>query len=229
MAKHRITNERDILHHFDDYVMFTPDDTGVIPVPTTFSPGKSRLVVVVGPNANGKSIVRLVVGRIVKGAGIEYIPISMEARTGSMMGAASAFVYGDESWQATGALSANTVLTGIKACRSREGRHVIFWDEPDLGLSDEYAAGMGQTLAAFASDLPDKTVAAFVVTHSRALLTELASVKPGYLGVGEDALPTLQAWLDRKVAAKPIEKLGEDSLRRFRLIQKAIDANKVSK
>jgi hypothetical protein len=200
-----------------DYAFFT----GVNPVlPQVRSLGRGNLVVLVGDNATGKSIFRRVWCMVCKDMGIENIPLSMEGRQSQYMGA---MVYGDENSRSTGENSAHTVLIGIKTCRSRTQPHQIFWDEPDIGLSDDWAAGMGQEIRAFAEDLPTHTKAVVVVTHRRALLRELLPANPHYVAMGAGAPPTLEEWINRPITPRPLEELGEISHRTFRAIQKILD------
>ena len=193
-------------------------------IPFHHTPGKVPLVAVVGPNAGGKSFFRRIVQQVCahREPKIECMGISMQFRT-EANNPFKAFVFGDETWQATGEISGHTVLTGINTCASRDNPHVIFWDEPDLGLSDGYSGGMGQTLARFAQNLPTHTVGAFVVTHSRALLRQLLPVEPHYVHLGSENPPeSLQAWLDTEAPVLPQEDLKEASYARFRRIQKIL-------
>jgi energy-coupling factor transporter ATP-binding protein EcfA2 len=199
-----------------------------VPIPCHRVDGDGNLVVIVGENASGKSFLRRILTALCREADIEMMPISMEGRGGSY-GGLRGFIYGDESWQSTGECSSVTVVTGIKTCQGREKPHVIFWDEPDLGLSDGWAAGMGIALRQFADTMPKLTYGAFVVTHSRALVSELLPANPHYLHVGTDpanAPPTLEAWVNRPIKARPIEELRDESYRRFKMIQAILDGKK---
>lgn|SRR5574338_615911 len=219
----KFTTARGLLDHALELDYFHPNDKGVVPIPVHRTHGRGNFVVVVGENASGKSFLRRILTALCREADIEMMPISMEGRGGEY-GGLRGFIYGDETWQSTGENSSVTVLTGIRTCEGREKPHVIFWDEPDLGLSDGWAAGMGQALCTFAKDLPKMTYGAIVVSHSRALVRELLPAKPHYLHVGsEEAPPTLEAWLERPIVARPIEQLKAESFKRFKAIQKILD------
>jgi hypothetical protein len=212
---------------------FEPEDEKEAAIPVLRVPGakKNPLVVVVGDNAGGKSFFRRVVSVVAGHAtkDTEFIHLSMEGRMQSV--AWRSFIYGDEQYHCTGENSGGTVLTGIRTCLDRESRHVIFWDEPDLGLSDSWAAGMGQTLAQFSKDATKHTLAAFVVTHSKALVGQLLGTQPTYLHVGkapEKAPQTLQEWLDAPVAPRDLAQLKEESRKRYRKIQKIMNRRKAS-
>lgn len=204
---------------------------GSVAIPAHFQEGTGPLVLVVGDNASGKSFFRRIVSAICAQAKekTEMISISMEGRRSTGFYPWLALVYGDESWQSTGALSASTVTTGIKTSQGREGRHVLFWDEPDLGLSDAWASGVGRALAAFSKAPSSHLVSAFVVTHSKALVSQLLDSNPHYLHLGappEDAPRSLMEWFEAPVIPRDIEELGEASHKRFKAIQKILDHKK---
>ena len=175
-------------------------------------PGTSRLCLVLGPNATGKSLLRRLAGAACKAKHIEFMPISMEFRTGQQFGVGRAFVYGGtEMENSTGENSSRSVVGGIRTCRARENPHVIFWDEPDIGLSDGYARGMGRAIAALAQDTPEHTVAAFVVTHRKALVRELLAVNPHVVFTGDESAASLDEWLARDEEPMDIEALPKRS------------------
>ncbi len=217
-----------ILEHLLDMRYFHGEDGESPVIPLHYAPGKVPLFVVVGPNAGGKSFLRRLVQAVCRKQTprVECMAVSMEFRTESG-NPARAFVFGAEDWESTGQISGRTITSGIKTCHDRKIEHVVFWDEPDLGLSDGYAAGAGRTLAAFAKSMPEKTLAAFVVTHSKALLRQLVDAEPHYMHVGDEDPPkTLRAWLDTEAPVLSIEELSEASITRFRRIQKIIDKKK---
>ena len=207
-----------------------PNDGGEVAIPVHRVDG-SKLVVVVGDNAGGKSFFRRVISAVCaqSKAKTECIGISMEGRAKVSHAPWLAMVYGDEGWESTGTISSTTVTTGIKTCLSRKSRHVVFWDEPDLGLSDSWAAGVGKALRKFSEKASEHTIAAFVVTHSRALVSELLESEPTYLHVGKEpseAPQRLGDWVHRPIEPRDISLLSKESHKRFKLIQKILDDTK---
>lgn len=205
------------------------DEAATVAIPHLLVPSKGKLLLVTGDNAGGKSFFRRLVHAVTREQGTECIHISMESRTGGMYGPARAMVYGDESWESTGSLSVSTVLNGISTCKSRTTPHVMFWDEPDLGLSDSWAAGVGQKIAEFAKAAGDNTRAVILVTHSKALVRELLPAFPWYLHLGaepEAAPPTVKAWLDAPIVPRNPEELARYSHSRFKKIQAILDHKK---
>lgn len=181
----------------------------------------AQLCLCLGDNATGKSLFR----RIVRGwcqknekQKVEMIGLSMQDRAGGMMGIAHAFVYGDEHLKATGVNTGHTVTTAISTARSRERRNIVFWDEPDTGLSDAYAAGVGQRIADFALDSPPHTVATFVVSHRKVLVEQLLRAKPHILFFGENAPNSVEEYLKAPVVPADLEELYDRSLKLLRAV-----------
>ena len=185
--------------------------------------GSVPLVLVLGHNASGKSLYRRIVQLLCRNAKIECLAPSMEVRTSPGMG--RAFVYsGSEDVDSTGALSASSILSGISTCQGRTEDHVLFLDEPDIGLSDEYAAGAGQTIAEFIRNISPRTKAVFVVTHSRALVRELMPLDPHYVHLGEESAPaTLEDWINRPITPKSLSELKDRGHAMYMEVQKILN------
>lgn len=225
---YEFSNAHQLLDVALDTVLFTTDEPSEQPViPYHRVDGQTQLIVVVGDNASGKSMLRRIVQGVCKQAKVECIHLSMEGRGGSTYNPFRSFIYGDEGTQATGVNSTNTVLIGIKTCQGRENPHVIFWDEPDLGLSDSWAAGLGQRIAAFAKNLPKLTRAVVIVTHSKALIGQLLDLNPNYVHLGvksEEAPQTLTEWFEAPIIPRDPEELKDLSHKRFKAIQRVLVA-----
>lgn len=216
------TNASTLLTHVLSLDYFKPNADGVTPIPYRRIEGQSPLVLFLGENASGKSFARRVVTAIVRDSDVECIHISMQARAADPMmgGGVRSFIYGTEEWQSTGENSVGTVLGGIRTCLGRDTSHVMFWDEPDIGLSDSWAAGVGVAVRDFVKGVTERTKAVFVVTHSKALVSQLAALDPHVVFFGDDELPEdLRGWMEWPVVARDIETLGKASHRRFLLIE----------
>lgn len=188
-------------------------------------PRDARLVVIVGENASGKSFVRRVVqGVHAQEKRTEVINISMEARRTVAYNPMLAFVYGDESWESTGDNSSQTILGAMKTSAAREEEHSIFWDEPDLGLSDGWAACAGREIARFMKKPPEHLLGAYIVTHSKPLASELVKSNPIFIFVGETPrVESLQDWLARPAPVyESLAELGEIGHKRFLALEKLV-------
>lgn len=188
----------------------------------------AHLALLLGDNATGKSLFRRVVGawcakdrkKDNDRARVEMIGLSMQDRAGGMMGIAHAFVYGDEHTNATGVNTGHTVTTAMRTAEGRDEPNVVFWDEPDTGLSDAYAADVGRRIADFALKPPKHTVACFVVTHRKALVEQLLRAKPHVLFFGANPPASVEEYLTKPVVPTNIEELYDRSRKLFLKVSK---------
>lgn len=224
MTRTRMSEAVELLLEADD--VFGSDG----PCPTLFEPGDPRVLLITGDNAGGKSFFarHIQVALEAEGAGrVELLPVSMSTRTTS--GMHRVFIYGDENWESTGQLSVHAVLGGLRTCAGREHDHVLVLDEPDVGLAESYQRALGERIANFASDLPEKTVGLVLVTHSRILVRELLSaVTPMSVRVGDDLRP-LAEWLEHGPVPRTVEDLEaltRRSRERMRGIKAVMDSRK---
>jgi len=227
-----------------DLRFFHSDDAidGRVAIPFYYNAGaeNARLVLVLGENAGGKSFFRRLVQEACRHKGNnsgpypvrEVIYLSMEHRTGGMMGPIGAFVYGSEQRRSTGENSAHTVEGGITTASGRNHDVVVYWDEPDIGMSAACAIGVGVEIAQFVNEAPDNIKAVFVTTHSPAMVTALlkADARPHYLYLGDEMAPlSLEDWVawqaDVALHGPGIspKQLAEASHKRFKDIQAILD------
>lgn len=184
---------------------------------------KSKLLIMTGENAMGKSFMRRLYHQAMRKYGdIECIPVSQEARTTS--GIHRAFMFGDEGEESTGAISCHSVKGGISTCKARKEAHAIIFDEPDIGLSDSYARGLGIVLRDFVKKVPKKTFAVIVTSHNRNLIKELLPLNPNHLRFGSPM--TLDEWVNREVEPASPEELGERSIDTWRKISAILEKRK---
>lgn len=186
---------------------------GLMPARLESGDPACRLVLATGPNACGKSFACRFLAVAIAGLreereGIkrgEFFHIGMRMRTSGngIMGPKS-FVYGREEDDSTGATSLRAVNGVMAQSPKREGRHVIALDEPEVGLSDEFAVALAEKIRAFAADLPPLCDALIVVSHSRAFVGHLMPTNPHRLRFGP--LST-EEWLSRPPVPATVEEL----------------------
>lgn len=233
-----------------DTVLFNPSDAieGRTAIPAIYDPSKkgSKVVLVLGENAAGKSLFRRVVQQTThrgsKGQGFgerdiprgpfpvgEVLHLSMQGRTGSTFG--TSMVYGEESYHSTGENSAGTIRGAIRTASGRNHTTIVYWDEPDIGMSAGAAAGAGVAIREFVEkDVSPLTEAVFVTSHSPSLIHQLAALDPHYLFLGNAVgPPSLADWFTWQQNPPPIspEELQDLSHKRFRDIQAVLNANKL--
>ncbi len=227
MSEHKDFNmDAELANMFEDCAVFQPSKKldGQVAIPFYWAKGSIPLYFILGANGAGKSMFRRMLSLYMKReTGLkEVIHVSMEQRTGG--GVRAAMMFGDETWESTGTISAHAVKTGISTSTKREHDHALLWDEPDLGMSDEAAAGAALMIAEFVRNLPSHNKGVFITTHSRVLVSMLAeNAHYIHLGLSPDTAPrTLQDWLNRPIVPCLPEDIAKASHQRFLLITKLL-------
>lgn len=171
-------------------------------------PGPANVAMIVGPNASGKSVLFQVLAMLARQEKIVPVTVSIRERTGAgtsdMAGMRRMFMFGDESEQSTGATSLKTAMKAFDSVQTyaEEGRRaLLLLDEPEQGLSEDYAAAMGTWLGTKAKELVHPNLLGLVVvSHSRALMRTLREELPQAPSfVSMEAATTLEQWLEPPV------------------------------
>lgn len=144
-------------------------------------PGATRLAVIVGENASGKSLLFRFAAQIARtDHKLTAFTISIRERTGAghqeMSRMMRAFMFGDEQEQSTGATSYNVVKAGFhNAGRDdlQSAGSLLMLDEPEIGLSDSYTRALGEYIGTSTKELPDTCKGVVLVTHNRELVKGL--------------------------------------------------------
>jgi len=221
------SDARGLLAEMDRFAYFHPHEAldGGVALPSKVIEGDpdSKVILLLGANATGKSFWRRLAQATAQMCEpkVEPIRVSMQDRTGQggIYGPMVAMMYGAESHRSTGENSAHTVIAGFNTCRGRTSPHIFVLDEPDIGCSEEVAAGIGLEIAEAIPTLTEQTRAVVVVSHSRGLLAELAPLQPHLVWLGEDAGESLDDWLNREVVPLRPKELAERSNTTFKRIQ----------
>jgi len=177
----------------------------------------SPLTIVTGDNASGKSFVRKIIQTMCakRQPKLECIHLSQAGRCQG--GIIRAFVYGSEDDESTGRNTIGTMLTSFKTSHSRDSDHLMIYDEPEIGLSEEYAGGLGIRIKEFIESNPTHLFGAVVITHSSHLLKELLPLNPNHINLSDNR--TLDEIAYRKVVPNTnLEGLQERSLETYRKI-----------
>jgi hypothetical protein len=187
-------------------------------VPKNFN-AAARVLVVVGSNASGKSFLRRYVQATMREKKIEVIALSHELRTKG--GMVTAFVYGDEAWQSTGVITAQTFVSGVRVMRSRTGPHVVIWDEPEIGMGEELQTGCADWLFSRLRDWPAHLQGVIVMTHSR-IWARRAMDFPKARFLSLDGHKKVEDWLGREVVPVDPEALSRLATEKFRRLSKLL-------
>lgn len=63
----------------------------------------------------------------------------------------------------------------------------------------------------------------FLITHSTAMIKQLADLDPHYIYLGENPPETLKEWLERPVVPADLNEVMKDGRERFTKIQRLLD------
>lgn len=152
-------------------------------IPVDLQPGHDKLLVITGENASGKSLIRRLLQAVAKKQSCEAIAVSPEFRQHG--GLRNAFVYGDETYQASGEIACHVVIGSMRTSQQRAEPHLVILDEPDMGMSDNTAAGAALAIAQFCYDPPPHLGLYAVVTHRKAMLEQFLPYRPSHIRVGD--------------------------------------------
>lgn len=198
-------------------------------IPSSLEVGSRRdVLVVTGENASGKSLAFMILNQLGRSFAkqdkidLEVMDIGMSRRTKS--GIEKAFMFGDENIDSTGNISVKVMQTAVSTSRNRSGFHYLMLDEPDVGVGEGYHNAIGQFLADFARELPEKCLGLVVATHSRRIADKLLDVGATSLRIGGDLRP-VREWVRDGDIEKSVEDLiglKDVSLERFRAVSKML-------
>lgn len=213
-----------------------------------FQPNHPKICLITGPNSSGKSVIRkllhqfeLAACRPVHGnedkcnkchntgfiidrrKEVEFIHISMEGRCNSS-GIQKLMVYGAEDDEGTGYNSIKTFKKALQTSQSRENDHILFFDEPDIGLSDGYSAGMGIEIVNFITTIPSYCRGVFVVSHNKSLAKQLLPLLPSHLRLSDDL--SIEQWINTCSQPKQLNDLIENNLKTWHKVQEIINLRK---
>lgn len=236
-------NVEDVLRYLLGWSVFTPFPKdhkkfpGETAIPALYDPGEGNLVLVLGENAGGKSFFRRMLRyatyrgdsgnrsmrKQIKPGKFpvqEFLHLSMEGRTSG--GIPSAMIYGDEVRRSTGENTARTVTKAMETADSRTHTNILYWDEPDLGMSAGAAAGIEAAIAEWFPTRSRLTRMVCITSHSPALIRPLTGLNPHYVYLGDHEGPaTLDEWFEyqRNPPVISPDEVRERSSRRWKMIQ----------
>lgn len=126
---------------------------------------ESKILLMSGLNASGKSVIGKVFEGTCKKNQIPFRSCSMRNRTSGLMG--QRLIFGDESDSSTGYNSFSAALSGLKSTFDSETPSLMILDEPDIGLSEEYAGALGEYFAQLLNESIQKTQGIVIISHSK--------------------------------------------------------------
>lgn len=175
----------------------------------------TKLCLIIGPNASGKSLLRKLIHNFYIDHEIGLITLSQSARCQS--GIERAVIYGSEADDSTGYNSVNALCGVSRTVHKREKPVGILIDEPEIGCSEETQAAIGCYIRDYI--VPANNLhSLYIITHSRHVVKMLLPLNPSWCSMEVDT--TLESWLDREIIPTNLETMKEKSQERWRFIEK---------
>lgn len=192
---------------------------GESPIVGQFRYNDPKICVITGPNTSGKSLLRKIFHSRYDDKGIEFIHLSQAGRCEG--GIKSAMIYGSERDESTGCNSLKTVLTAITTGIRREKPFVLFFDEPEIGCSDELSDGMAIRLIANLDKMKN-LVGCMIVSHSRTFLGRFVNLNPSHIHLDKDYM-SLSDWVNREIVPiTDLEGLKDAGFKKWSAIDKLL-------
>ena len=188
-------------------------------------PGHDRLLVITGENATGKSLLRRILQQLSRDDKVEAMAISPEYR--QMGGIARAFVFGDETYEASGQIACHVVTTAIRTSKGRETPHIIILDDVDVGLSDNASAGVAEAIVAYCNEPGPHLGFVTVITHRKPILAAFAQAGASHIRVGDEL--TLTQVVEQPIIPIPPEVVQERAHIMFQKVQKVLKEKRLRK
>ncbi len=170
-----------------------------------------KLVIITGPNACGKSVLRKILHNRASEAKLMYVNTSQEGRIQSS-GLERLMLYGTETDDSTGYNSVKQLTKCFQSIKSYEKPCVVMLDEPEIGCSEEVQAAIGQRIAQEWSQ-PDNMLAVrafFIITHSRQVVKHALPANPSHWRLCDDGM-SLEQFVNREVVPVNLEQMMADS------------------
>lgn len=170
--------------------------------------GHPKLVIITGPNAAGKSVLRKIIHNQVADRKMTYFNYSQEGKAQSH-GLQRLMIYGTETDESTGYNSVKSFTKCLQSIKAAERPCFAMIDEPEIGCSEEVQAGIGLRLAQETPDM-DNTMpnvgGIFVVTHSRQLIKHALPANPTHWRLSDDGM-TFRQFVEREIVPADLDEL----------------------
>jgi hypothetical protein len=153
---------------------------------------------------------------------VEPIQVSMRYRAGNeVSGFQRVAMFGSEDDDSTGVNSVNAMLKALNTSRARDNPHCVLFDEPDIGLAEEYAIPAGRHIGQFTADKPEHCGGVALISHSKPLIRGFVDglgQTPHFLHM--DGELTFEQWLNTtsERSFEELQSLSSRNVERWRKI-----------
>lgn len=182
-----------------------------MPFKPFFTPGAPGVIVIAGDNCTGKSLLARTLQGWAHHFGGLGLGLSFRQHGAAQGGLPLPPLYGagdvpgDPLTRIEGEASLTSLERAFAALRqsAHAGTHsLLVLDAPETGLSDRYAASLGDLLAVHAKAVPEAAVGVVITTHSRAMVHQFVKAYgafPSFVHMGAEQ--TLSDWLTNQAPA----------------------------
>jgi hypothetical protein len=195
-----------------------------------FPTDECKILVITGANSSGKSFLRRLWRLVGLPEGKEkegkYFIASLSQEARSTSDISRAFVYGDESWEATGLVTYNGiagVLNNIKNNKDWTTPCILVLDEPEIGMSREMKYSVAQKILREVKPWPKNLAGIVVLTHSHTIVSNLMTHKDARFYNLGNTYSTHTDWLNREIKEVNLETITKESREKFRRITKMLE------
>ena len=183
---------------------------------------KSKILVVYGDNATGKSLISKLLEQILKQDKIAVRNACVRNRTSS--GIEKAMIYGDEATQSTGATSFNVIKLCLNSCLKDTKESVAILDEPDLGLSSRFSKSLAQFIMSYTKEMNNEQFVV-ITSHNKDFIQQLINdSENGVSSFGINTEQNLQDFInnDDIASIEELENRGSFGHKRWLAIENSL-------
>jgi hypothetical protein len=121
--------------------------------------------------------------------------------------------YGVESQSSTSVNTIKSILDTIAEAKKRNFEHIIYIDNPELGLSDNSIASLAGVIGNYLDLANKNTISVIISTHSKIFVKSLIGYDPYYvyLGATRESPKSLNEWLEQPIIPTDLSKLLEEN------------------
>jgi ABC-type dipeptide/oligopeptide/nickel transport system ATPase component len=158
------------------------------PLHVSFQEKDSKLYIITGENATGKSYFIKTITAMSKQNDIKPYRIGMISRSSGLYGEGGEHFWSivPEEVASTGENSALLLLNGLEGIFKHNTKSAILLDEPTFGFSIGYQKVIADYIANFSTNMPAHLQGLFVCAHDYILLSKLSEIPHNHLRFGDD-------------------------------------------
>ena len=157
------------------------------PLIVNYTPGNSKLYLVTGENATGKSFFIKSLVSLLKDKKIKTYHAGLIHRAGDHENGFTEHEYSliPEVVASSGENTSILLTNGLEGSKAIKDKHVILLDEPSLGFSAGYQIAIADYVLKYMEKVPDSLFGLMIVEHSPLIISGLANANPTHIRFGD--------------------------------------------